>query len=147
MKTIVTTSITMLLLLFVNNAMAESGSRNRHDGYKSRGQRVEQSLDAKGDRIERRLDHKAAVAAEQGKYRLARHLQKKGDRIDRHLDRKGKQIHARLEQRSNCRQQQHQHIHAYPQVAYPAVGQRHNSNFVSVMIQQPGLWLGWGVHR
>jgi hypothetical protein len=147
MKKIMATTLTILLLLFVNNAMAESGDNRDHDRYTSQGKRIEQRMDAKGDRIERHFDRKAEKAYAQGKNRQARHFQKKGEQINRHLDRKGERIHARLEHRDAYRNKQQHHVHSYPRVAYPVSTYRSHDSSFSVMIQQPGLLLGWNIYR
>ena len=148
MKTIIPATLTVLLLLGANNAMADrSYSRSGHNGYTSQGERIEQHLDAKGNCIERHFDRKADRAYGQGKYRQARHFQKKGDQINRHLDRKSERIHDRFEHRGDYRQENHHRYQPYPRVVYPVSRQRLHDSYVSVMIQQPGLWLGWGMRR
>ncbi|MGK2906242.1 MAG: hypothetical protein ACSLFH_07855 [Desulfuromonadales bacterium] len=157
MKKIITTTLTIFLLLFVNNAMAESGNRGNRDGYASQGKRIEQHLDAKGNRIERHFDRKADKAYAQGKNRQGRHFQKKGEQINRHMDRKGERIHTRFEHRDSYRNKQQRrhdnryqkqsHIHAYPRVAYPVSTYRSYDSSLSVMVQQPGLLLGWNIYR
>ena len=148
MKTIIPAILTILLLLAANSAMADRGyNRGGHSGYSSQGERIEQHLGAKGDRIEHHFDRKAERAYEQGKYRQARHFQHKGDQINRHLGRKGERIHDRFEHRGDYRQEIHHYYQPYPRVGYPAYGQRLHDSYVSVRIQQPGLWLGWGMHR
>ena len=148
MKSIIPLALTIPLLLFANHAMADRGyGRSNHDPHLSQAQRAELRLDTKGDRIERRFAARAAHAAAHGKYRQARHFRNQGEQINRHLDRKGQRIQARLEQRGECRQERHHHNQSFPRVAYPVPGQRHHDNYVSVMIQQPGLWLGWGMHH
>ncbi len=148
MKKIIPTTLTILLLFFANSAMAERGSdRGRHDGYASQGKRIEQRLNARGDRIERHFDRKADRAYARGNDRQARHFEKKGKQINRHLDRKGERIHSRFERHGDYR---HKRLHRYqsnPKAAYRVRDYRQHNNHVSVLIQQPGLWLGWGIHR
>jgi len=156
MKKIMATTLTILLLLFVNNAMAESGDNRDHDRYTSQGKRIEQRMDAKGDRIERQFDRKAEKAYAKGKNRQARHFQNKGKQINRHMDRKGERIHARIEhrdayryqqRRSNVRYQKQHRVHAYPKVVYPVNRYRGHDTSLSFLIQQPGLLLGWNINR
>lgn len=156
MKKIIPITLTLLFVCFTATALAEKGnSRGSHDGYSSKGDRIERHLDRKGDRIEQKFDRKADRAAERGNYRQAYHFQKKGDQINRHLDRKGERIHDRFEHRDNDRHEgrdsyRHEHSHHYParpRVSYPAYGHRHNDSYVSMTIVQPGLWFGWGMHN
>ncbi|MGK2944771.1 MAG: hypothetical protein ACSLFC_08540 [Desulfuromonadales bacterium] len=148
MKKIIPTTLTILLLLFANSAMAERGSeRGNRDGYASQGKRIEQRLNTRGDRIEQHFDRKADRAHEKGKYRQARHFENKGKQINRHLDRKGQQIHKRFEHRGDYRRDNHLRYRSYPRVAYPVKSYRHPNTHVSVLIQQPGLLFGWGIHR
>lgn len=148
MKKIIPTTLAILLLLSANSAMADRGSeRGNRDGYASQGKRVEQHLNTRGDRIERHFDRKAVRALEKGKYRQASHFQKKGKQINHHMDRKGKQHHKRFEHRGDFRRDNHLRYRSYPRVAYPVKSYRHPNTHVSVLIQQPGLFLGWGIHR
>jgi len=146
MKKIIPITLTLLFVCFASTALADKGnSRSSHNGDSSKGDRVERHLDVKGDRIEQKFDRKADRAADQGNYRKAYHFQKKGDQINRHLDRKGERINNRYEHRNNDR---HEHHHrAYPKVSYPAHDHRHLDNYVSMVIKQPGLWFGWGMHN
>jgi len=146
MKKIIPITLTLLFVCFASTALADKGSnRSKNDGYSSKGARIERHLDAKGDRIEQRFDRKADRAANQGKYRQAYHFQKKGDRINRHMDRKGKQIHRHFEHREKHHDKNHHHRH--PRVNYPVHGQSHNGEYFSMVIQQPGLMFGLGVHN
>lgn len=148
MKKIIPTTMTILLLIFANNAMADRGSeRGNREGYASQGKRVEQHLNTRGDRIDRHFDHKAVRAHEKGKYLQASHFQKKGKQINHHMDRKDKQNHKRFEHRGDYRRDNHLRYRSYPGVAYPVKSYRHPNTHVSVLIQQPGLLLGWGIHR
>lgn len=147
MKKIIPITLTLLFVCFTATALADKGnSRGSHDGYSSKGDRIERHLDRKGDRIEQRFDRKADRAAERGNYRQAYHFQKKGDQINRHLDRKGERIHTRYEHCDNKRHEHH-HKRSYQQVYYPVHGHSHGSNYVSMVIQQPGLWFGWGMQH
>ena len=137
MKKIIPATLTILLLIFANSAMADRGSdRGNRDGYVSKGKRVEKHLKARGDRIDRHFDRKAVRAYEKGKYRHDGHFQKKG-----------KHNHKRFEHRGDYRRHNHLRGRSYPQVAYPVKSYRHPNTHVSVFIQQPGFLLGWGIHR
>jgi hypothetical protein len=146
MKKIIPITLTLFFVCFASTALADKGnSRSNHDGYSSKGDRIERHLDAKGDRIEQKFDHKANRAAAQGNYRKAYQFQKKGDQINHHLDRKGKRINNRFKHRENDRHEHHQR--AYPKVSYPAHDHRHLDNYFSMVIAQPGIWFGVGVHH
>jgi hypothetical protein len=147
MKKIIPITLALLFVCFASTAMADKGgNRSTKDGYTSKGARIERHLDAKGDRIEQRFDRRADRAAEQGKYRQAYRFQKKGDQINRHLDRKGARIHRHFEHHNNYRDKHPRH-HGYPHVNYPVHDQRHNGEYFSMVIQEPGLLFGLVVHN
>jgi hypothetical protein len=147
MQKIISITVALLLTCLATTAMADQGDKRRtQDSYASQGKRIEHRLDAKGDRIEQRFDRKAVRAAEQGKYRQANHFEQKGRQINRHLDRKGEKAHQRFEHRGDYRRGDHHH-HPAPRVVYPVHGHGYHADFVSLVIQQPGLWFGWGMHN
>lgn len=144
MKKIIPITLSLLLMFFASTALAERGSNNsQHNGYTSKGKRVERHLDARGDQIERHFDRKASRAADRGNYRQALRFQNKGNKINRHLDRKGKQRHARIDQRRHINWNRHQHHKSHAHVVIPVQGNRHHDNFFNLVIQQPGFLFGW----
>lgn len=126
MKKIIPVTLTLLLMLFAGTALADQGyGRGNQGGYSS-----------KGDRIEHQYDRKANHAADRGNYRQARHFQNKGERM-----------HARIDHRRAYRYDYRHDYRRYAPVVVPVYDHRHNDNYFSVMIQQPGLLLGWGFYQ
>jgi hypothetical protein len=147
MQKFITITLALLLTGLATTAMADQADKRRtQEGYASQGRRIEHRLDARGDRIERRFDQKAARETGLGKYRQAYHFEQKGRQINRHLDRKGERIHKRFDHHRNYRRGDH-HRHHAPRVVYPVHGHAYHADYVSLVIQQPGLWFGWGLHN
>ena len=152
MKKLLIISLALIFPLVASTAFADRG----HGGngyYASKGDRIERHLDRKGDRIERHFYHKADRADSRGKHYKADRLRAKGDRIDRHLDHKGYRIHDRFDRRHDHKHNKyyrgkhhrdHRHYYYYPRPRVVYRDYRPHDTYFGLVINQPGLWLGWG---
>ena len=145
MKNLLIILMALSLALVATTAMADRGYGG-HGYYASQGERIDRHLDRQGDRIQHRFEHKADRAEDRGKYAKADRMRAKGERINRHLDRKGDRIHARLDRRHDHKhykghRHDRDHRHDYPR---PRVGYAPYDTYFGLVINQPGLWLGWG---
>ena len=133
----------ILLVLTIFLATPAIAGQGRHGdsyyAYSSYGDRVDRHLDRKGDQIQHRFEHKAMRAESKGKYHKADRMRAKGERINRHLDRKGNRIHAAYDRRHSP---QYRHHYKAPRVIYrsPIL----YDSYFGVVINQPGLTIGWG---
>ena len=150
MKHLISIALTVSLVLISTTAFADRGNaRGDRDGYYSRGERIERHLDRKGDRIQHRFEHKADRADARGKYFKADRMRYKGERINRHLDRKGQRLHARHDRHKGHKHyRKHKHYYKGHRYYYPrphVVYRDHApyDSYFGVVINQPGLWLGW----
>jgi hypothetical protein len=153
MKNLLTISLTILMLLIATSAMAERGyNRGDHGHYSSKGDRIDRHLDRKGDRIQHRFEHKADRANARGRHYKADRMRYKGERINRHLDRKGDRIHDRHDRRHAYKHNRHwkcdskHRHHDRHDHRHRVVYRNYNpyDTYFGVVINQPGLRLGWG---
>lgn len=134
MKKLLIIALTLSMTLFAATAFAERGHGG--NGYYA----------SKGDRIEHRFEHKADRAERHGNYAKADRLRHQGEHINRHLDRKWDRIRAYHDRNDHryCNVRDHRHYYPPPRVVYRDY--HPHDTYFSLVINQPGLWLGWGFY-
>ena len=132
----------VLTIFLATPAIADQGRHGKgYDAYSNYGERVDRHLDRKGDQIQHRFEHKAMRAESKGKYDKADRMRAKGERVNRHLDRRGDRIHAAYDHRYT---HQHRHYNTAPRVIHRSPAPY--DTYFGLVINQPGLMIGWGFY-
>jgi len=150
MKKLFAMTLMISVVLLASTAFADRGyGRSGSNGYASQGTRIERHLDRQGDQIQHRFEQKANWADRRGMHYKADRMRVQGERINRHLDRKGEWIHARLDQRYDQDHHMHYRTHRHEYHGQPVVYRNAYpyDSYFGLIINQPGLFFSWGLHR